>query len=422
MVKNLIKKLRYSHKIGLFHLSVGICFSFVVIVLALSLSMNLFKAAASTLTTSDSVNLTAVVGGISPGPISTGGSGGSGVGSTVPTPTPTTSVPPSPTATPFINVYAEPKGQIESRNINISGRTNTYDVFIQPYPMYSGESSYPNKLLYIKIQSHVTFNSTVLTDENGNWKWSSPTGFNNGNYTLTITGYDLNRSLTVTRYFTIEQAKISPTPTPVQQESNAQPNNSSGISNGTALLPPQTPLQNISDGNIFPTPLPTPKLGLSEIPFGINIKILPENKKIKIGEKIYLTLTLTGSKNNHNKTQKINYIIKNDKGEIILESSDGVTFENNETFTKILYTAPGTKPGLYTVVVESTFKNITSVSSDTLELIDNLEIATANTKHISNKLIYWSAFFSILFFSLLFAVVSYVSGRGVTKKFRNGKN
>lgn len=320
------------------------------------------------------VSISALVGGVNPGPIEPGSSSGS-----VPTP---------PVTNPTITIVAEPQGQIPQQALPVGQQIFPAYVFTVSNPAFSGQTSVPNSLVFLTIQGPHPFNSTAVAGTNGNWLWQSPVALGPGTYFITATVYDpndLSKYGTASTYFIIQAAdKGAPANTPVG------PN-----------LPPGIDGQG-----------PGGSGGL----FGIFIEILKDYKQASVGNRIVASITLVNKFSNKEvDNQVIEYQVTDWDGSVIMESNDTISFSKISRFLKTILTAPGTKPGVYRLIVKSTYQGVTSTASDTFVLQPALPPYPSGA---AGPMILWSALVGLLLLFLLLVFIAYYQVRLVSRHIK----
>jgi hypothetical protein len=365
----------HHHTHRLFHISLALCFGFIVLTILAGLLAVWWGARAATDPVSENVNITAIVGGVNPGPITPSPSSGS--------------VPQHPVTHPTITIVAEPQGQIPQQPLPVGQQVFPAYVFMVTNPAFSGQTSVPNSLVFLHIQGPQTFNSTAVADSAGNWLWQSSTPLPPGTYLITATVYDsqdLSKYGTASTYFIVKPAPAGEPATP-----------------GGPKIPP------INAGS-----------GGSGIAgdqlFGIFLEILKDYKQVIVGNNIVASITLVNKFSNKEiPDQVIEYEVKDWTGSVIMESSDTVSFSKISRFLKTILTAPATKPGVYRLIVTSTFQGVTSTASDTFVLQPSLPAIPAGA---SGPTILWSALFGLLLLFLLLVAIAYYQVRVVSRHIK----
>jgi hypothetical protein len=395
------KQWTHHHAHRLFHISVGLCFAFVA--LTILAGMLVVWVGAHAQSQGDLLDISAVVIGINPGPITHGTTSGS--------------VPRGPSANPTITILAEPQGQIPQAPLPIGQMVFPAYVFPTGNPTFSGQTSVPNGLIFLTIQGPQPFNSTALASSTGNWLWQSPLTLAPGTYFIRATVYDpndLSKSGTASTYFIISAPAptivppIPGTPTappaaPPQPGTTPPVNSSPGSVPGQGSQPPTspTPTPEVPAGPIKPIPTTPTDQG-----FGIFLEILKDYKSISVGNHIVVAITLVNKNSDQEiPNQVINYQVIAEDGSVIMESSDTVSFSQISRYLKTILTAPGTKPGTYRLIVSSTYRGITSTASDTFVL--RPAVPTPTPPGPSQPVILWSALAGLLLLFLLLIAIAY---------------
>ncbi len=373
------KQFSHHHVHRLFHISMGLCFAFILLTIVAGMVSVWLQAGADTTPKSGTMTVTAIVGGINPGPITSGGS----------------SIPPSNNQIPTITIYAEPYGQVPQKAVVVGQNTVPAYAFLSANPAFSGQSSVGNSLIFLSISGPQNFNSTALAGNDGKWFWQSPEKFKPGIYTIIATVYnpnDLTKFSTAKTYFVISEQDNNPT----QPEfpGTGQPTGQPG----------EQPGEN----------------GLGKALFGIFFEVLKDYKKITVGKEVVVAITLV---NNNPKIevhdQEIEYKVIGVDGKVIMESKDTVSFSSISRFLKTILTAPRTKPGVYTVQVTSTYEGITSTASDTFVLEPFL---FSENESDTSPMILWSALAGLLLLFLFLVLVAYHQVRLVTRHIHEHNN
>jgi len=365
------EKWSHHHAHRLFHISMGVCFAFVAVVLAIGMVAIWLQAQADGSPKVELIQLTAMVGGVNPGPISSGGSV---------TPPPTNQI-------PTITIYAEPRGQVPQKLVQFGQTTVMAYAFTVARPAFSGESSVPNSLIFLTIQGPQNLNSTALANGQGGWFWQSPQVLPKGTYLITATVYnpnDLSKYSSAQAYFTIE----------------SQPGQD--IPGSPGIVTPPGPAAGSSGSG-------------GELLFGIFFEVLKDYKKVMVGDKVVGSITLVSNSGKEVENQVIEYQVIGIDGEVIMESSDTVSFSKIAKFLKVILTAPGTQPGLYTVIVKSTYQGFTSIASDTFVLEPAVPGAAEPG---TGPIILWSALTGLLLLFLLLVLVAYYQVRLVSRHIK----
>lgn len=371
------KKWSHHHVHRLYHISMGLCFVFIVLVIITGMVAFWLQAKADdNLPKTKIVNITAQVGGINSGPISEGNVVPVAPGKQIPT----------------VTIYAEPYGQVPQKPLVLNGQTVPAYAFGVANPAFSGQASAGNSLLFISVQGPTSLNSTALAGNDGKWLWQSPQTLLPGTYLITVTVYnqnDFSKFSTAKTWFTVS---------PV-----AGGQSGSGASSGENSHP------GVVDQPVVGKPL-----------FGIFFEVLKEYKKINVGDKVVAAITIVRNGSNEQvQNQIIEYKVVGVDGAVIMESKDSVSFSQMSRFLKTILTAPKTKPGVYTVIVTSTYQGIISTASDTFVLEDVLP-GTSSTiaSPESAPVILWGALVGLLLLFLFLVLVAYHQVRLVSRHIR----
>lgn len=340
----------HHHTHRLFHISLGICFGFIAITLVGGMTTALFNATADGTPKSGDITVTALVSGVNPGPISGGSTGGSKPPA------------PAPTANPTISIVAEPQGQITTRS-------NAY-VFTNSYPAFSGFASVPNGLVFLKIEGQAILNSTTQATSNGYWYWKSPESLPVGSYQITAAvfdSYDLTRSGNAKANFVIEIPNQLPDSESLPPSSQPSTPGSSG-----SIPAPTTPEL---------PPMPTlPTSPTINALFGVFLRVLPDYKTVVPGTSVVTAVSLvSNSKVSEVVNQDLQFKVMSPKGQVILETTDTVSFSKHSDYLKTFNIAPATPPGQYTISITATHSGVTSVASDTFEITASAPVVGSQT-------------------------------------------
>lgn len=365
------KNLSHHHVHRPYHISMGLCFAFIVLTIVAGMVTVWMQAGADATPKSGTMTVTAIVGGINPGPISSGGSPAASSGNQIPT----------------ITIHAEPYGQVPQQPVFIGQNTVPAYAFPTTNPAFSGQASVGNSLIFLAISGPQNFNSTALAGNDGKWFWQSPEKLKPGTYLIVATVYnanDLTKFSTAKAYFVIAQQGTGEPTTPPGVPGGGEPSEQPGES------------------------------GLGKPIFGIFFEVLKEYKKVMVGKEIITAITLV---NNNPKVevqnQEIEYKVIGVDGKIIMESKDIVSFSSISRFLKTIITAPRTKPGIYTIQVTSTYQGITSTASDTFILEPNL--FGDEDPYDTSPMVLWSALAGLLLLFLFLVLVAYHQVRLVTR-------
>ncbi len=369
----------HHHAHRLFHISLGLCFAFILVTILMGL-MVVWLGHADPPPVSHDVSITATVAGITPGPIDNGGG---------PAPVP-------PNQNPTITIVAEPQGVIP--------QTGGVYVFVDRIPAFSGHTSVPGGLIFISIAGPQVLNSSAIADGQGNWYWQSPAKLDLGSYAITATVYnrnDFSKSGHVTANFAVE----------TNLQTN-QPNNGNQGTPGNNGQPGKPGTGRPGTGGITLPPAP----GTSRL-FGVFFKVLPEYERVLAGNKVVGQLTLVNKLSNQETNQEISYKISGPDGKVVMESQDNITYSKVANFLKTFYTAPATAPGRYTIVVTTSYNGIISTASDTFNL-EQVFPAAPTQREINGPVILWGGLAGLLMLFLFLVLVAYYQVRLVSRHIR----
>lgn len=380
----------HHHTHRLYHISMGVCFGFISLAVVGVMATVWVRAGAI------DVSVTAQVNGISPGPITGGGGGGPA---------------PAPTPNPQITMVAEPQGQITQQPINTPEGLRAADVFPNLRPTYSGTTSVSNGLVFLSISGSASLNSTAQADSSGNWIWQSPVELIEGSFSITATvydSYDLTRSGSLKKYFIIE-LPAEPIPgQPPQTGGGSGGTGTPGGSGGTGGNPKPIPT--------IPT-VPEEPTAEGDLQFGIFIKILDESKYVTSGDDVVAAIALVSNKGQQVVAQDIEYKIISPNNEVILETTDTVSFSKQAEFLKTFTTAPETPTGEYTLQVSSKYNGVTSRAQDKFRILSKATPTAATQEQ--GPIIIWSL---LILLWLLFVVLLIIAYRQVMYHHSEIKN
>ncbi len=374
------KPVTHHHVHRLYHMSVGFCFAFAALAMVGTMGTVWMNAGA------EDVQVTATVAGVTPGPQDP--NGGSAY---VP--------PPQQTANPTITIVAEPRGQIPVQ-------TGRY-VFEIDRPSFSGTTSVPNGLVFITIRGASELNSTTRAGANGNWFWQSPVSLVNGNYTIRVAvfdSYDLTRSGFAEANFTVNSRIPQPPSTPPTSPPGTTP-----PTPGSPSIPgePQTP----------PIVLPPNLL------FGVFFNVFDQYKTVTVGQKIIGQVTLLSNSDDEISNQDIHYKVYGPDKNVVLDTTDTVSFSKKAQIQKTFFTAPRTPAGEYTIEVSSKYLGVTSVASDTFRLVEPVSGGGTTTVSPplknSNIVIMWILMILLLLLFIVLAILAYRHMRHHTQQLQN---
>lgn len=353
----------------------GLCFGFAALVMATGMAFS-FTAGADEVTDSDTVQITANVGGVNPGPTSTTGS---------------IIRPPASTDNPTVTIVAEPQGQIPGRNIGSTTVPVQAYVFPTQQPSFSGTTSVSNGLVFLFIDGPVDLNSTARADEHGYWSWQSPDVLPQGTYfirAVVFDSYDLTRSGSTSVYFVVELPKVPVEPgQPSQPEAPTQPGQPTTPGQPTQGGPPVIPPSE-TDGKLF----------------GIFYEVLPQYKTTEAETKVVGWVTLVSNTGEQVEDQDVYYTVISPQGKVILETKDTISFSQQAQFLKTFNIAPMTKSGEYTVRVSSTYNGIESVTSDKFTLKDPIAVASVAPQ---GPAVIWSLLILLFLLFIILMIIAY---------------
>lgn len=397
------EKWTHHHTHRLFHISMGLCFGFISIVLVGGMLSALFNVSADDNTPKSGVlNVSALVEGVNPGPITSGTIGGSK---------------PAPTANPTITIFAVPQGYVPVES-------GAY-IFSSNSPIFSGYTSVPNGLVFITVKGQKDLNSTVFAGQDGKWYWKSPEALPEGKYSVTVAvfdSYDLTRSGSAFARFNI---KLPAVEAPSNTNSNAQTNQSDKpINSGNTSNPGSPSIPN--EPELPPTEPQEPPLESGANPiFGTFVKVLQDYKKISTNNKVVVAVSLVSNSEKQINDQKIDFKVTSPKGKVILQTSDVVSFSKHSDYLKTFFIAPATPAGEYTVLVTSTYKGISSTSSDTFIVNESPaavgEVSENNEQVVQQwPVLVWVLLFLLLFMFIILTIMAYYQVRHHNRELGSG--
>jgi hypothetical protein len=364
----------HHHVHRLYHLSMGICFSFVVLALIGGMTFGM-RASATDIVVSHDLHVSATVEGINPGPIEPPPSNGG-------------SKPPVATVNPTVTIVAEPQGHVPTRPLG----NNTAYVFNDPRPIFSGTTSVPNGIVFLYIQGPVQLNSTAPANTAGQWLWQSPDNLPPGNYLITAVvydSYDLTRYGTTHAYFIVGAKGSNP-----GSGGTGPGSNGSGGSEGPPIVEP------IQPGKVF----------------GLFFQILDQYKVVETGGELKAWVTLVSNNAKQITNQEVDYSVTSPTGRTILETKDMISFSKESQYLKTFNIAPNTPPGKYIIRAVSTYNGIQSVASDTFYLKQAPFVASVAPQ---GPAIIWSLMLLLLLLFLLLVYITYVYVRHHTRELNN---
>ena len=377
----------------------ALCFGFAALAMVGTMGTVWLQAGANPL--NETLQISAVVAGVNPGPIN------SGSGSYVN---------PIPTPNPTITIVAEPQGEIAAEG-------STY-LFETLQPAFSGTTSVSNGLIFVTITGTSFLNSTVQADAQGKWYWQSPLSLPVGTYTIRVAvfdSYNLTRSGSAEVGFKIlDQIDPLPPETPKPTPPPATPPTNEPKPTPPPITPPPTPTPPVIPPPGEPT-LPPPVTPAPNVVFGVFLEVLDKYKYVTSGENVVVAINLVSNTSESIADQEIRYTITSPGGALIVDTTDVVSFSKQSQYLKTFTTAPNTPAGEYTIRVVSTYRGVTSVASDTFRLV--LPVSGGTTSEggdIKQKpVILWSLMGLLWLLFITLVVIAYRRIRHHTRELQN---
>ena len=107
--------------------------------------------------------------------------------------------------------------------------------------------------------------------------------------------------------------------------------------------------------------------------FDVNVYVLPEYKKIFLGDEMLIQITLLNVRGFGSGNVSIKYSIKDPKGSLIASEQETVFVETQAKLVRKLIIPAELKPGTYTAFVEAFTDVVVGTGSDTFEVKSKLE-------------------------------------------------
>jgi hypothetical protein len=349
----------------MFHLSLGVCFSFIAVTVGAG------SIAAWTQAQAVNLGLTAVVTEINPGPSVVGGEGGGKLADNQALVNPSPAVPQPALVTPSVSIEPDPAITIEKKIITLpDGRKAPVVVYPDGYPQFSGKTNIPGALIFLQIHSSQVIYATTVADDSGRWQWTSPTPITAGFHTINITAQnpgDSRIQISSSMDFFVQpqanQAVVSPSPNLLQ-----------------------------------------PALGNRGNLFDVFVTIATRFKQFAPGEELIAQVKLVNfGSPGHPVDVPVRYTIENSGHRVIMESQDTVAVATQISLIKTFYTQATLAEGMYTLIVRVPTQDAIALASDTFELKGRPVVALSETAKVDFTLIFQALI--ALFF--LFVLISY---------------
>lgn len=354
------------------------------------------NAHAGTVTSSKSLTVVASVGGVTPGP-------------TTPTSTSGSKPKPKPSigGNPTITIQAEPVGKIPQQS-------GVY-IFDKTRPAFSGTTSVSDGLIFLTIRGTSAgtfdFSSTTKADSIGEWLWQSPIELPEGSYNIRAAVFDssdLTRSGNAEANFAI---KIPPGQKP--------PSNTNGNTNkntNTGQKPPIVPgVPQIPGIPNVPPPTITPGMM-----FGVFVNVLDKYKYVTAGDQLQVLTTLITNSDKPAAKQDVHYTVVDPSGNVILETTDTITFDKKSEQIKTFFTAPKTPPGDYKIIVSGVYDGIVSVAADYFRVLEAPSATTVVLPTDGGS--WWLLWLILILLWLLFMTMVIIAYRYVRHHTRELQN
>ncbi len=116
--------------------------------------------------------------------------------------------------------------------------------------------------------------------------------------------------------------------------------------------------------------------------FDVDIKVLPEYKKIFQGDEMLIQITLLNLRGFGSGNVNVKYSIKDTKGDIIANQEESVFVETQAKFVRKLVIPAEIKPGTYAAFVEAYTDIIVGTGSDTFEVMTKYKYTPELTYYI----------------------------------------
>ncbi len=357
-------------------------YSFLAVVIAATCwlgSLGLWYAAkADTVTSTRNVQITAQVGDVNDGPVSSTGT----EGYAQEYPKPILQLPQPGNTASLLIVGDTPEVE------QIPGQDPVY-IFRNSLPRFSGTTNITGAILIFEIRS-ITSRYSIFQPENpSRWLWTTPEENPDGDYELLAKSYNpISPELFATSKI---KFRIITKDTKVPQDQNIPKTETDKPINTDDTTKDSTPQTEQS-----------PILFLTKIKQG--------SKIINPGQAVFVNVQIISAKNQGVWKQPFTYTIFNKQNQKIAEIKEVVNITSKSNFTKLLQTAPNIKPGDYTLVVTTEFSGNKTTSADTFT-VQGKPVLLLGTHSIDMTAIYLSLFL----LGLVFLLIGYFEFRQVGK-------
>ena len=156
----------------------------------------------------------------------------------------------------------------------------------------------------------------------------------------------------------------------------------------------------INAGDIKKEILVSIEIETKESLFDIKVNISKESLSILPGDNLTFEVNLYNLKKNDIETS-IEYIIKNENGEIITQEKEIVLVKEEETFIKTLKTPESILPGKYVLYIKVSYNGKIASSSELFSVLEKEKIASHGYKKINNTI--WVLIFLIMIILIVIA-------------------
>jgi len=374
------KKWTHHHTHRLYHISLGICFTFIALLVLYGILI-LFLSARADNPAPINLQLSGMVAEVNSGPttVVTGGGGG-----------PPYTPPKQPTLnTPYVTIdfaysASDSKGQnagISYEQVKLSDGTKGWArIYDTQLPQFSGLTNIPNAIIYIQIQSaDKNINSTSSVNSLGAWSWNALDQLNAGTYTFTVTAVDPNSNLihaSASEYFEVK----------IPTGSNTNPTQTPGkTTTGTGQTTPgQTGTgQNNPDIYVF-------------------VNIPANTKEVPPGGEIFATVKFVNL-NSDGQTIKVpaEYIIEDKNNNIIMDTTEDVSVVDQISLLKSFYISGELPEGDYTLIVKAPVAGAVAEASDTFTVKGKKVVSVSETGRINLTAIFQCLTALFLFFAFI---------------------
>jgi hypothetical protein len=354
----------HHHTLRMFHLSNLIVWISVIFVLAYGMSIVWLQ------TRGETVAMSAVVPSITEGPISEGGGSGGGI---FIDPLPRTPGQAPINVAPSLTISPDPAYSI-LKQVRVNGQLEWRYVFSSNPPVFYGQTSIPNALVVLEIDSGPAIRGTTQADGAGQWFWAPPYLVSQGPHTLHVKvtdPLDDRISISASLDFYIEANAVNRT------------------------------------DQLFTNPPPL-QSGQKQL-FNIFVEIPREYKIIAPGSQLLARIKLNESMQANRSVQaNLFYSIENAFQGRVLGSSETVKLTREARLIKPFYTNPAVPEGLYRLVVTVPSENALNVASDTFQVKEGSGVPVGGSTGIKNNSLYSPLIFQgLLGMFFLFFLIAY---------------